>query len=156
MPHKKLITKVLQRYWRHSRGLSLEVRACAQDAAGRTLLVRESDQAPWRLPGGHVARGETAAKAVERWLAHEGALEITADPRLYSIYAGQAPRHCDQVALYLALSWREQSHGSDQPACNKGMTRAFFSAGGLPQEIDADTLEWLNGAQEARAGAQVC
>lgn len=156
LPHKKLITKILQRYWRTSRGLSLEVRACAQDAAGRTLLVRESDQVPWRLPGGRVARGETAAKAVQRWLAREGGLEITADPRLYSIYPGQGPRHCDQVALYLALSWRETPQDSDQPARATGMRRAFFSAGGLPQEMDEDTLEWLNGAQEARAGPQVC
>lgn len=150
MPHKKLITKILQRYWRYSRGLSLEVRACAQDAAGRTLLVREHDRAPWRLPGGRVARGETAARAVQRWLAREAALEVTDHPRLYSIYAGQAPLRCDQIALYLALSWREHPETPD-----KGMTRAFFEPGGLPQEMDAETLEWLNDAQEARATAQV-
>ena len=115
LPHKKLITKILQRYWRYSRGLSLEVRACAQ-----------------------------------RWLAREGAVEVTAAPRLYSIYAGKAPLSSDQIAVYIALSWREQPTAHD-----KEMTRAFFAPGGLPQEMDADTLEWLNDAQEARTTAQV-
>ena len=143
MPHKKLITKVLQRYWRFSRVLSLEVRACVCDATGRVLLVRDGPAEPWRLPGGPVLRGETAAMAVKRWLALEADLEMTSDPRLYSVHEGKAAGHSDQVALYLILNWRDLAAG---PTANRG----FFAPGRLPHGVGSDTLEWLNDANEAR------
>lgn len=149
LPHKRLITKILQRYWRLSRGLSLEVRACAQDASGRVLLVRHSDDEPWRLPGGRVLRGETAAAAVRRWLALDGLIEPAGHPRLISLYAGDPPQRSDQIALYLVASWRDIGGGGE------AAKRAFFGPGGLPHPIDPATAEWLSTVNEARAQLQV-
>lgn len=155
MPHKRLITRILQRYWRLTRGLTLEVRACAQDASGRVLLVRESAAMPWRLPGGPVLQGETAAMAVQRWLEREGQLAITADPRLASVLTrttrpGGAPRS-DQIALYLVLSWREIGHEADTP----DPTRAFFAADALPGGLDPATVDLIAAANDARVAPQV-
>lgn len=147
MPHKKLITKILQRYWRLSRGLHLDVRACALDADGRVLLVRDTQAAAWRLPGGTVAKGETAAMAVKRWLAAEAGLEVAADPKLFSIFSGRTPlSDGDHIALYLVTAWRE----ARSRAARAGLHMDFFAASRLPHDTDEATRSWLQEAHEAR------
>lgn len=152
MPHKKLITKILQRYWRLSRGLHLDVRACAHDPEGRILLVREVQGSAWRLPGGMVAKGETAAMAVKRWLAAEAGLEVAADPRLFSVFPGRTPvSEVDHIALYLIPSWRELR---SRPA-RAGLHLDFFAPGRLPHDTDDATRSWLLEAHETRTQPQV-
>lgn len=152
MPHKKLITKILQRYWRLSRGLQLEVRGCAHDREGRILLVRDARAPAWRLPGGSVAKGETAAMAVKRWLAAEAGLEVAADPRLFSVCTGRPPlSQGDHIALYLIPSWRETS----ARAPGSGLHLDFFAPGRLPHDTDDVTRSWLLEAHEARTQPQV-
>lgn len=147
MPHKKLITKILQRYWRLSRGLHLDVRACALDDDGRFLLVRDTQATAWRLPGGTVAKGETAAMAVKRWLAAEAGLEVAADPRLFSVCSGRTPQsQGDHIALYLIPSWRE----ARSRAAREGLHIDFFAPGRLPHDTDEATRGWLLEAHEAR------
>lgn len=147
MPHKKLITKILQRYWRLSRGLHLDVRACALDDEGRVLLVRDAQAPAWRLPGGTVAKGETAAMAVKRWLAAEAGLEVAADPRLFSIFSGRTPvSEGDHIALYLIPAWRE----AQSRAARAGLRIDFFATGRLPHDTDEATRGWLLEAHEAR------
>jgi ADP-ribose pyrophosphatase YjhB (NUDIX family) len=153
MPHKKLITKILQSYWRLSRGLHLDVRACALDGDGRFLLVRDTRSAAWRLPGGTVAKGETAAMAVKRWLAAEAGLEVAADPKLFSVFSGRTPiSDGDHIALYLVTAWRE----AQSRAARAGLHMDFFAAGRLPHDTDAATRGWLLEAHEARTQRQVC
>lgn len=152
MPHKKLMTKILQRYWRLSRGLHLDVRACILDQDGRVLLLRDTQAPAWRLPGGIVAKGETAAMAVKRWLAAEAGLEAAADPKLFSVFPG---RTCfcegDHIALYLVPSWREL-----QPSnARSGLHLDFFAPGRLPHDTDEATRSWLLEAHEARTQPQV-
>jgi 8-oxo-dGTP pyrophosphatase MutT (NUDIX family) len=152
MPHKKLVTKILQSYWRLSRGLLLDVRACAQDGDGRILLVREAHGSGWRLPGGTVAKGETAAMAVKRWLIAEAGLEVDADPRLLSVFPGGTPlSEGDHIALYLIPSWRE----ARSRAARAGLHLDFFSPARLPRDTDEATRGWLREAHEARTQPQV-
>lgn len=146
MPHRRLITKILQRYWRASRGLRLTVRACVRDAQGNWLLVRDSATAPWRLPGGPVARGESAPAALARWLAAVG-VEMTAGPRLIAMLQSEAAAKADSLdtchrAIFAVPSWRlaEAGQSADAAAAPGRLERSFFAPGRLPHGLDASTI----------------
>src|SRR5215475_14758821 len=80
------IRRVLHLYWRFSRGLTLGVRAVVFDSKGRVFLIKHSYVDGWHLPGGGVEPGETLVSALERELAEEGNIAITARPLLHGMF----------------------------------------------------------------------
>jgi len=101
----RIVTRILQRYWRLSRGLQLAACGVARDAGGRVALVRPRNEANWRLPGCLTARGETAEGALGRALSDAG-IEMVGPARLFAIYAAPEDRASTHIALYLVPSWR--------------------------------------------------
>lgn len=68
-------------WWRLRKPLLIGCRVLAFDGEGRVLLVRHSyGSGRWLLPGGGVARGETALMAAIRELGEETACALE-DPR---------------------------------------------------------------------------
>ncbi len=86
MPNSLIVTKVLQRYWRLSRGLTLGAQAVVIDAQDRVLLIRHTYQAGWRFPGGGVEHHETAEAALTRELEEEAGAKAGRLDRLTTIF----------------------------------------------------------------------
>ena len=79
---RSLITPVLHFYWRIARGMTLGVRGCVVDEAGRLLLIRHSYTPGWHFPGGGVEVGQTLEEALAMELREEANVEMTGSPAL--------------------------------------------------------------------------
>ena len=100
-----LLRPFVQTWFRLVRGLTLGVRGVVLDAEGRVLLVEHTYQPGWRLPGGGVERGETAAVALERELAEEAGIQVTGPAQLVSIHSQHARFKGDHVLVYVVRDW---------------------------------------------------
>ena len=107
MPNSLIVTKVLQRYWRLSRGLTLGAQAVVIDAQDRVLLIRHTYQAGWRFPGGGVERHETAEAALARELEEEAAVVLAGKPELFGLYANFRVFPNDHIALFVVRDWTQ-------------------------------------------------
>lgn len=75
--------------------------ACALvERDGKVLLVRHSYVAGWLLPGGGVARGEPAERAVIREMKEEIGLERCAPPELFGLYSRKTGWATNVIVLY--------------------------------------------------------
>lgn len=75
--------------------------ACALiERDGKVLLVRHSYVAGWLLPGGGVARGESAEQAVIREMKEEIGLERCAPPEFFGLYSRKAGWATNVIVLY--------------------------------------------------------
>ncbi|MCB1484462.1 MAG: NUDIX domain-containing protein [Hyphomicrobiaceae bacterium] len=159
MPHKSLIRKFFQSYWRLSRSLSLDVRACVRDAQGKIGLVRSSNDGSWQMPGGIVETGETSAEALARILEQIAGIEILGEPRLVAIYTRPEGADYDQRALFLVPSWRRarepnmvKMYDGAAPAAH---ALTFFDLDGLPHDVDKAVPQRLAEIDQSRALSEV-
>lgn len=136
--------KIVQRFWRLQRGLTLGVRAIIIDADGRIVLVRHTYMPGWTFPGGGVEFGETLETALDREIEEEVGIVRTGPTTLFGIYSNHAVFPGDHVAVYVLREWR-QAH---PPVPNREIAEvAFVAPDQLPADLTAGARrcieEWL-------------
>ena len=140
MPNSLIVTKILQRYWRLSRSLTLGAQAAVIDAQDRVLLIRHTYQAGWRFPGGGVEHHETAEAALTRELEEEAAIVLAGKPQLFGLYANFRAFPNDHIALFVVREWTQpQPPKPNHEIAAHGM----FSMDALPADITASTARRL-------------
>ncbi len=140
MKRELILRRMMQRYWRWSRALTLGARGLVIDAKGRVLLVRHTYTPGWLFPGGGVEFGETIETALVRELAEEANVTLTAPPELFGIYSNASVYPGDHVALYLVRHWTQ----SRMPEPNREIAEVgLFSPDQLPETTTAGTRRRL-------------
>lgn len=140
MPSNVIVAKLMQRYWRLSRGLTLGAQAAVIDPQDRVLLIRHTYQPGWRFPGGGVEHHETVEAALTREIEEEVGVELTGKPELFSIYANFSVFPNDHIALFLVRSWQQVR----VPEPNYEIAEhGLFARDALPADISAGTARRL-------------
>jgi ADP-ribose pyrophosphatase YjhB (NUDIX family) len=142
-----IVQRLLHRYWRFSRGVTLGVRAAVLDSENRVFLVRHTYVAGWHLPGGGVEPGETALDALARELREEAAIELGGAGRLHGVYLNRNASDRDHVLLYVVRAFRVLSaKAPDREIAEAG----FFPLDALPDGITPATAARLDEIAEGR------
>jgi 8-oxo-dGTP pyrophosphatase MutT (NUDIX family) len=143
--------KLLQRYWRLSRGLTLGVRAIVIDGESRLLLVQHTYARGWHFPGGGVEFGETVQSALERELIEEVGIGLTdGAPELFGLYFNGAQFPGDHVALFVVRAWERKRAF----APNREIAEArFFARDTLPDATTRGTLRRIEELNAVRPKA---
>ena len=150
MHYSRVTKRLLQRYWRLTRGLTLGVRAAVIDGDDRMLLVRHTYTGGWHFPGGGVEFKETVYAALERELLEETGIALTS-PELFGLYSNADAFPGDHVALFVVRAWQHQRAF----APNWEIAEAeFFAPHAMPDGVSPGTrrrIDEINGLQPRQA-----
>lgn len=144
---RTLVTRLLQQYWRLTRGLTLGSQGVVIDAERRVLLVRHGYRPGWHFPGGGVEKDETIEEALARELEEEAGIVATERPEFFGLYAHFEEFPGDHIALFVVRHWQRVR----TPEPNREIVeQGFFAADALPQGTSKGTrrrvAEILHGA----------
>jgi ADP-ribose pyrophosphatase YjhB (NUDIX family) len=145
VPFKKIVSRSLQRYWRISRGLTLDTRIAVIDEAGKFLLVRRDTSGDWEFPGGEVANCMSVAEMLRHHLRTQAGISTKTPPELFAVYAtGEADSNA-HIALFVARAWQQTAETPNGPAVansnDETNEKAFFAADAMPAETSGPTRQ---------------
>lgn len=123
------------------RPMTLGVRGIVHDKATNSVfLIRHTYVPGWQFPGGGVEIGETMVEALERELAEEGNIELTAPPVLKSAHFNRQASRRDHIAFYLVEGFVQAGPKlPDREIAEAG----FFPLDALPAKTTPATLRRL-------------
>lgn len=133
---QRMKRRLIHRWFRFRRGMTLGVRAAVIDGEGRFFLVRHSYVDGWHLPGGGVEVGQSARDALSAELGEEGNILLSGEPAIFALYrnARAAPR--DHVVVFVVRAF--EVRGPKIPDLEIVET-GFFSPSALPSGTTAST-----------------
>jgi len=97
----KIYNKIRRKIQKTLGFATLGVRAIVVNQQKEILLVRHSYESGWFLPGGGVDRNESIYAAVKRELMEETGIQVTGDPRLFSVYVNKMLGAADYPFLFV-------------------------------------------------------
>lgn len=148
MPTEWIVRKILQRYWRWQRPLTLGVRAIVIDEQeNRVLLIKQTYAKGWVFPGGGVEKRETLLQSVHREIEEETGVAASGHPQLLGIYSNEPAFPGDHVAVYIFRQWR-RIH--DFKPNYEIAAADFFPLDALPADITPGTLRRIEEAHGTR------
>lgn len=144
---QKVVSNVLQRYWRASRSLTMGAQGLILDARNHVVLIRHTYRPGWHFPGGGVEKNETAVAALTREVAEEAGVILDATPRLFSLYANFKAFPCDHIALFVVRDWRQpEIHKPNAEIAEAGLFDPQALPGGTIDPVRRRLDEVLGGA----------
>jgi 8-oxo-dGTP pyrophosphatase MutT (NUDIX family) len=130
-PHRPLIQRLMQRYWRMTRAVTLGAQAIIRNEKGDILLVLHGYKPGWGFPGGGVEPGEHAVQSLIRELDEEVGVIPEAPPQLFGIYSNFERFPGDHICLYTVSAYKRPRI----PAPNREIVdQRFFSPDALPDD----------------------
>lgn len=138
---RSVVGRVLQPWWRLTRGLTLGAQAVVIDDGSRVLLVRHGYRRGWHFPGGGVERGETIESAVGRELLEEAGVQYTGPAQLHGLFANNASFSGDHIAVFVIRRWKQPSIPKSNPEI---VEQGFFALDELPADTDPGTRRRLD------------
>lgn len=145
MPASRLVGRLLQPYWRLTRGQTLGAQGLVIDAESRILLIRHTYRPGWHFPGGGVEWDETLETALRRELLEEADVIVGPSPQLFGIYANFALFPRDHVALFIVRDWRRDR--PPKPSAEIA-EHGMFTVSELPDSIAAGTRRRIGEVME--------